>query len=172
MKRIGIISDTHSAWDDRFAIHFKDCDEIWHAGDIGCVDVIRRLEQVCPVVRAVHGNIDHGECKRYFPYYQDFTVEDVNVFMVHVGGYPGRYAPGVQQMIHDARARIFVSGHSHILKVMFDPKLDCLHINPGAAGYSGWQSKRTLVKLDIDGDTPKNLEVIELGKPREQTVPY
>lgn len=164
MKRIGILSDTHSCWDERFARHFADCDEIWHAGDIGCVDVIRRLEQVCPVVRAVHGNIDTGECRRYFPLIQQFETEGTSVFMTHVGGYPGRYAPGVTQMLRDARARLFVGGHSHILKVMYDNQLDCLHINPGAAGHHGWQKTRTLVKLDLNEGVPSNLEVIELGK--------
>lgn len=115
------------------------------------------------MVRAVHGNIDYGETRRYFPSVQQFRVEETNVFMTHIGGYPGRYQPGITQMLRDAQAKIFVCGHSHILKVMFDPTLDCLHINPGAAGHHGWQSKRTLVKLDIDGTTPKNLEVIELG---------
>lgn len=163
MKRIGILSDTHSCWDDRFALHFADRDEIWHAGDIGCVDVIRRLEEVCPTVRAVHGNIDHGECKRYFPLIQQFEAEGLPVFMTHIGGYPGRYQPGIAQMIREAGAKLFICGHSHILKVMFDNRLDCLHINPGAAGYYGWHSKRTLVKLDIAHAIPSNLEIIELG---------
>lgn len=164
MKRIGILSDTHSCWDDRFARHFADCDEVWHAGDIGCVDVIRRLEQTVPLVRAVHGNIDTGECRRYFPLIQQFKVEDLNIFMTHIGGYPGRYQPGITRMLHDAGARIFVCGHSHICKVMYDHRLDCLHINPGAAGYQGFHTKRTLVKFEIEGSTPRNLEVIELGQ--------
>lgn len=164
MKRIGILSDTHSCWDDRFAIHFRECDEIWHAGDIGDIDVIARLENIAPVVRAVSGNIDSGIVRRRCHELEQFTVENVNVVMTHIGGYPGRYAPGIDRIIHDHHARLFISGHSHILKVMFDDRLNCLHINPGAAGYHGWQKERTLVRLVIDGSDMRDLEVIELGK--------
>ena len=164
MKRIGILSDTHSCWDDRFALHFKDCDEIWHAGDVGCLDTLERLRAVAPVVRAVRGNIDHGPVARMCPEVLGFTVEDTGVWMTHIGGYPGRYAPGVRRMLIDARPRIMVAGHSHILKVMYDSELSLLHINPGAAGYHGWQKERTLVRLVIDGSDIRDLEVIELGK--------
>lgn len=164
MKRIGILSDTHSCWDERFANHFADCDEVWHAGDIGCMDVIRRLKAVVPVVRAVKGNIDSGEVARSFPEMQSFKVEDIDVFLIHIGGYPGRYAPGITRCLIDSHAKLFVCGHSHILKVMFDRELDLLHINPGAAGHQGWQKERTLVKLTIDGADMRDLEVIELGK--------
>lgn len=164
MKKIGILSDTHSCWDDRFAIHFKGCDEIWHAGDVGDIDVIRRLENVAPVVRAVRGNIDHGQVVRRCKEVEQFTVEGVNVWLTHIGGYPGRYAPGIERQLIDNRIKLMVAGHSHILKVMPDPRLDLLHINPGAAGYHGWQKVRTLVRLTIDGPEMKELEVIELGK--------
>lgn len=164
MKRIGILSDTHSCWDDRFVTHFKDCDEIWHAGDIGDISVIARLEEICPVVRAVHGNIDNGIVRRRCREVEVFSVEGVNVLMTHIGGYPGRYAPGIRRMIMEYRSGLFVSGHSHILKVMFDKELDCLHINPGAAGHHGWQKERTLIRLVIDNGTMRDLEVIELGK--------
>ncbi len=164
MKKIGILSDTHSCWDDRFALHFKDCDEIWHAGDVGDIDVIRRLEGVAPIVRAVFGNIDSGTVRRRCPEVLEFETEGVKVWMTHIGGYPGRYAPGVRRMLHDCGARLMVTGHSHILKVMNDPELGVLHINPGAAGYHGWQKQRTLVRLTIDNGDMKDLEVIELGK--------
>lgn len=164
MKKIGILSDTHSAWDERFARHFKGCDEIWHAGDIGCVDVIRRLEEVAPVVRAVRGNIDSGEVARYFLEALEFQVEGVKVFLTHIGGYPGRYRPGIPRHIVDSGARLFVCGHSHILKVMYDKEYGVLHINPGAAGHAGWQKERTLVTLVIDGENMRDLEVIQLGK--------
>ena len=164
MKKIGILSDTHGCWDDRFAIHFKDCDEIWHAGDVGDIDVIRRLENVAPIVRAVRGNIDHGQVVRRCNEVEQFTVEGVNVWMTHIGGYPGRYAPGVERQLYENRIKLYVAGHSHILKVMPDPRLDLLHVNPGAAGYHGWQKTRTLVRLTIDGPEIKDLEVIELGK--------
>lgn len=166
MKRIGILSDTHSCWDDRYALHFRDCDEIWHAGDIGCLDTLQRLRAIGPEVRAVRGNIDHGPVARLCPEILSFTVEDVPVWMTHIGGYPGRYAPGVRRMLIDARPRLMVAGHSHILKVMYDSELDLLHINPGAAGHHGWQKERTLVRLTIDGADMRDLEVIELGKIR------
>lgn len=164
MKKIGILSDTHSCWDDRYAAHFRDCDEIWHAGDVGDIDIIRRLEQVCPVVRAVRGNIDHGDVCRRCPESLEFTVEGVSVFLTHIGGYPGRYAPGIRQHLGHSGPRIMVAGHSHILKVMPDRELNLLHINPGAAGYHGWQKERTLVRLTLDAGTIAGLEVIELGR--------
>lgn len=164
MKRIGILSDTHSCWDDRYATHFAGCDEIWHAGDVGDIDIIRRLETVAPVVRAVSGNIDHGMVSRRCPESLDFAVEDVRVWMTHIGGYPGRYAPGVAQLLRDKGVNLMVTGHSHILKVMWDKQLNLLHVNPGAAGYHGWQKVRTLVRMVIDGAAMRDLEVIELGR--------
>lgn len=164
MKKIGILSDTHSCWDDRFARHFASCDEIWHAGDVGDIDMIARLEGVCPVVRAVHGNIDGAVVRRRCPEWLEFEVEGVRVLMTHIGGYPGRYAPGVTQQLRDGHINLFVAGHSHILKVMPDPMLGCLHINPGAAGTHGWQRERTLVRLVLDAGQIRDLEVIELGK--------
>lgn len=164
MKKIGILSDTHSCWDDRFATHFAGCDEIWHAGDVGCLDTLQRLRAVAPVVRAVRGNIDHGPILRECPEILDFQVEGVKVWMTHIGGYPGRYAPGVRRMLIDSRPKIMIAGHSHILKVMYDHELNLLHINPGAAGYHGWQKERTLMRMVIDGEDIRDLEVIELGK--------
>ena len=164
MKKIGILSDTHSCWDDRFAIHFKDCDEIWHAGDVGDISVIARLEGVCPVVRAVRGNIDHGPVVKRCPEIESFETEGVKVWMTHIGGYPGRYAPGVRRMLIEARPQLMVAGHSHILKVPYDKELSLLHINPGAAGYHGWQRERTLMRLILDEGNIRDLEVIELGK--------
>lgn len=164
MKTIGILSDTHSCWDDRYAVHFKDCDEIWHAGDVGDIDIIRRLEDTAPVVRAVRGNIDHGDVCRRCRESEIFEVEGLRVWLTHIAGYPGKYAPGVKNFLSANRIDIMVCGHSHILKVMPDRQLDLLHINPGAAGYHGWQKVRTLMRLTIDGDEVKDLEVIELGK--------
>lgn len=164
MKLIGILSDTHSCWDDRYVKHLGKCDEIWHAGDIGCLDTLQRLRAIAPVVRAVRGNIDHRPILRECPEVLDFRVEDVGVWMTHIGGYPGHYAAGVRRMLIDARPKIMVAGHSHILKVMYDPELNLIHINPGAAGYQGWQKQRTLVRLVIDGSDVRDLEVIELGK--------
>lgn len=172
MKRIGILSDTHSCWDDRYGAHFKGCDEIWHAGDIGDIQIISRLEQISPVVRAVSGNIDHGEVCRRCKRTESFQVENIKVCLTHIGGYPGHYSPGIEEFLTEGGFNLMVAGHSHILKVMWDKKLGLLHVNPGAAGYHGWQKERTLVRLQIDGDQIKDLEVIELGKPKidQQTL--
>ena len=163
MKRIGILSDTHSCWDDRYATYLSDCDEIWHAGDIGDPTVLYRLEGLAPVVRAVSGNIDHGEVRRRCPELLIFQCEGVKVLLTHIGGYPGRWSPGMAKLLKDEEIGLMVDGHSHILRVMFDPKLNLLHINPGAAGRQGWQKKRTLIRLTIDGTDMKDCEVIELG---------
>lgn len=164
MKKIGILSDTHSCWDDRYAVHFKDCDEIWHAGDVGDIDIIRRLEDTAPVVRAVRGNIDHGDVCRRCRESEIFEVEGLRIWLTHIAGYPGKYAPGVRDFLATNRINIMVCGHSHILKVMPDRQLGLLHINPGAAGYHGWQKVRTLIRLTVDSGNVSSLEVIELGK--------
>ena len=162
MKRIGILSDTHSCWDDRYLLHFADCDEIWHAGDIGSPLIVDRLAAHCPV-RAVFGNIDGRELRLRFDEVLSFRVEECNVMMTHIGGYPGRYSPFIRSRIYSERPNLFIAGHSHILKVMYDSTLGCLHVNPGAAGKQGWQAVRTLVKLTVDGKEIKDLEVIELS---------
>lgn len=162
MKRIGILSDTHSHWDDKYLIHFADCDEIWHAGDIGSEIIIDQLEAFRPV-RAVYGNIDGAQMRRRFKETLRFCIEDCEVLIKHIGGYPGRYDASIRKELYENPPQLFVSGHSHILKVMFDNKLNCLHINPGAAGKQGWQLQRTLVKVTIDGKTFKDLEIIELA---------
>ena len=164
MKRIGILSDTHSCWDDRYAVHFANCDEIWHAGDIGDISIITRLKEISPIVRAVAGNIDHGDVRRYCNEVEEFEIEGIKVWMTHIGGYPGKYAAGVRPILRSHNINLMVTGHSHILKVMWDREHDVLHINPGAAGYHGWQKERTLVKLTIDGNNMRDLEVIELAK--------
>lgn len=163
MKRIGIISDTHAHWDDRYAAHFAGCQEIWHAGDIGSEEVLDRLEGIAPV-RAVFGNTDGWAIRRRCREVEVFTTEGVKVWMTHIGGYPGRYAPGVAARLEIERPGVFVSGHSHILKVMPDKRLGLLHINPGAAGLQGWQTTRTLVLLTLDSGQVKACEVVKLGK--------
>lgn len=166
MKRIGILSDTHGIDDPAIDRHLGGVDEIWHAGDIGDVDTYRRLEGIAPVFRAVCGNIDGAMLRRVCPELLIFETEGVNVVMTHIGGYPGRYAPGIKNLLKSHRPRIFVSGHSHILRVMPDPELDLLHINPGAAGNQGWQTVRTLIRLTLDSGIPRDLEVVHLSKPR------
>ena len=162
MTRIGLLSDTHSWWDDKYLIHFADCDEIWHAGDIGSSILIEQLEAYRPV-RAVCGNIDGQDIRRRFGDILKFRIEECDVVMTHIGGYPGKYSPAVRNIIYKERPQLFISGHSHILKVMYDNAVGCLHVNPGAAGRQGWQRVRTLVKFTIDGKEIKNLEIIELA---------
>lgn len=158
------MSDTHSVWDDRYAYHFKDCDEVWHAGDIGDMTIIRNLQETVGKVRSVSGNIDHGEVRRNCPETEIFEVEGVRVLLTHIGGYPGKYSPGVKNLLKSEGIRLMVCGHSHILKVIPDAELDLLHVNPGAAGYHGWQKERTLVRMTLDAGKIVDLEVITLGR--------
>lgn len=166
MKTIGIISDTHSYWDDRYAVHFADCDEIWHAGDIGNEQVLDRLADVAPVVRAVWGNADGQPLRRRLKETELFTVEGVKVILTHIGGYPGRYAPGIRNRLDLYQPKIFVCGHSHILKVMPDRALGVLVVNPGAAGRQGWQKVRTLLRLTLDNGNIAGCQIIELADDR------
>lgn len=165
MPRIGLISDTHHYLDDSIIAHLRSCDEIWHAGDFGTIGIAHRLmEATGKPLRGVYGNIDGYDIRSEYPETNVFRCEDVQVLMRHIGGYPGRYAPGVKQEIQSNKAQLFISGHSHILKVMFDEKVQCLHMNPGAAGKQGWHTMRTLIRFNIDGKQISNCEVIELGK--------
>lgn len=163
MKRIGLISDTHHYLDEAVFKHFDKCDEIWHGGDFGTVAVAEQLEKFKPL-KGVFGNIDGTDIRSQFPEVLKFTCEDVKVLMIHIGGYPGRYSPLARAEIISFQPKIFISGHSHILKIIFDEKFKCLHINPGAAGKQGWHKVRTLVRFAIDGENIKDCEVIELGK--------
>ena len=163
MTKIGLLSDTHGYWDEKYAEYFKDCDEIWHAGDIGSELLAARLAALKPL-RAVYGNIDGQGLRLQYPKVAHFQVEKVKVMMTHIGGYPGRYNPEIRKELYDTRPDLFVSGHSHILRAMYDKTLHCLHINPGAAGKSGFHQVRTLVRFVIDGKAIKDLEIIELGK--------
>ena len=162
MKKIGLLSDTHTYWDDKFKQYFSACDEIWHAGDIGNQDVLRNLEAICPV-RAVYGNIDDHLIRTICPKILRFKVEDVEVLLTHIGGYPGRYAPEIRSEIYTNPPKLFVCGHSHILKVMYDKTYQMLCLNPGAAGKYGFHQVRTLLRFTIDGSEIKELEIIELG---------
>ncbi|MBR1651780.1 MAG: metallophosphoesterase family protein [Alloprevotella sp.] len=163
MTRVGIISDTHAHWDDRFATYFSEVDEIWHAGDIGSLEVAERFQGLGKVFRAVHGNIDGADLRRLFPEILRFRCEDADVLLKHIGGYPGRYDRSVALRLRMNPPDLFVCGHSHILKVMYDERLRLLHINPGAAGLYGCQHVRTLVRFTVDGRNFRDLEVIELA---------
>ena len=161
MTRIGLLSDTHGWWDDKYVEYFSECDEIWHAGDIGSEELASNLASIKPL-RAVYGNIDGHSIRQQYSKVAHFKVEDVNVMMTHIGGYPGRYDPSIRAELYDTKPQIFVAGHSHILKVMYDKNLNCLHINPGAAGISGFHLVRTLIRFSIDKADIKDLEVVEL----------
>ncbi|MCB9185649.1 MAG: metallophosphoesterase family protein [Flavobacteriales bacterium] len=166
MKRIGLLSDTHGYLDEGIKKHFADCDEIWHAGDIGTVKVSDTLA-AWKLYRAVYGNIDGGKLRLMHPENQIFEVEGVKVLMTHIGGYPGRYASRVRELIIQEKPKLYICGHSHILKVMFDKKHQVLHMNPGAAGISGFHQVKTMLRFVLDQGEIKDLEVIELGKRTE-----
>ena len=160
--KIGLLSDTHGYLDKAVFKHFDGCDEIWHVGDFGSMEIITELEAFKPF-RGVFGNIDGKDIRLQFPEHLRFTCEQVDVWMTHIGGYPGKYSPLVKPEILKNPPKLFISGHSHILKVQFDPKLQLLHLNPGAAGKQGWHQIRTMMRFDIHADRIENLEVIELG---------
>ena len=160
--KIGLISDTHGYFDESVFTHFENCDEIWHVGDFGSMEVIERLEAFKPL-RGVYGNIDDKDIRLKFPEHLRFQCEQVDVWMTHIGGYPGRYASAVKPEIVNNPPKLFISGHSHILKVQYDPKLQLLHLNPGAAGKQGWHKVKTIMRFEINADKIENLEVIELG---------
>ncbi|MET3980055.1 putative phosphoesterase [Mucilaginibacter sp. UYP25] len=162
MTRIGLISDTHGYLDDAVFKHFENCDEIWHAGDFGDIELADKLAAFKPL-KGVYGNIDGKDIRQVYPEHLRFMCEKVDVWMTHIGGYPDRYAPNVKSEIYTKPPGLFISGHSHILKVIFDKKINCLHINPGAAGKQGWHKVRTLVRFSVNGNKIEALEVIELN---------
>lgn len=150
--------------------HLSTCDEVWHAGDFGSIDVVHQLQSVQTLegknilLRGVWGNIDGGDIRSLFPEKLAWTCEGVTVFMTHIGGYPKKYAPGIRSELVACGARLFICGHSHILKIIFDENIGCLHMNPGAAGKQGWHKTQTLIRFTIDGSALKDCEVVELGK--------
>ncbi len=208
MTRIGLISDTHGWLDEAVYEHFKECDEVWHAGDFGSLTLgpspggktppilpggegngedglkdrlgntledersygdlfVQKFEKLFRrkiIFRGVYGNIDTPELRAVYPEKLFFVCEGVNVFMQHIGGHPERYSKGVKEDIVAHQSSLFISGHSHILKIMYDQKLHCLHMNPGAAGKQGWHKMRTIIRFAIDGKEIKNCEVVELGE--------
>lgn len=161
--KILLLSDTHSYIDNRIIEYAKNADEIWHAGDFGNIEVIDELKKAGKL-QGVFGNIDEAKIRTEFPEINIFECEKVKVFMIHIGGYPNKYAPRVKQQLIQEKPQIFISGHSHILKVMYDKELEILHLNPGAAGKYGWHKTRTMLRFEINGDKIENLEVIELGE--------
>lgn len=162
MMRIGLISDTHGYLDENIFGHFKNCDEVWHGGDFGD-GVANRLQELKPL-KGVYGNIDANAIRNEFPEQLVFMCEEVKVMMRHIGGYPPKYNTETKKELLIHQPQIFISGHSHILKIMYDDKLQCLHMNPGAAGKHGWHKMRTIIRFAIDGKNIKDCEVIELGR--------
>lgn len=162
MVKIGLISDTHDYLDEAVFRYFADCDEIWHAGDFGTAAIADALSSFKPL-KGVYGNIDGQDIRSVYPETLVFTCGQVKVLMTHIGGYPPKYNPHSRPLIKEHRPQLFISGHSHILKVMYDDTHQCLHMNPGAAGKQGWHKVRTLIRFVIDGAEIRNCEVIELG---------
>lgn len=163
MKKILLLSDTHSYIDDRILKYVKEADEVWHAGDIGDLKVTDTIKNLKPL-RAVFGNIDDEKARSEFPLNNRFFCEEVDVLMTHIGGYPGRYSVAIRNEIYGNPPRLFISGHSHILKVMNDKKRGILHMNPGAIGTHGFHKVRTMLRFEIDGKNIQNLEVIEIER--------
>lgn len=163
MKKIGLISDTHSYLEPKVFEHFADCDEIWHAGDIGTLELAQTLARFKPF-KAVYGNIDGTDIRQVYPLDLRFDCEGMEVWMTHIGGYPGRYNQRVREELKTNPPDLFICGHSHILKVMPDPKHQLLHINPGAAGIHGFHQVKTIIRFAIDKGRIQGLEVIEMGR--------
>lgn len=162
MKRILLLSDNHSYMDDRILAYANEVDEIWHAGDFGSMESLEALEQIRSLT-GVYGNIDDAKIRTIVPEVNRFMCEDVKVVMIHIGGYPGKYTPLAKHYIESDRPHLFISGHSHILKAMYDSKNQLLHLNPGACGKQGWHKVRTMMRFNISGSEVKDLEIIELG---------
>lgn len=169
MTRIGLLSDTHNFLNASIADYFKYCDEVWHAGDFGSIEIpnellkLKNAESGQPIVfKGVYGNIDGNDIRSIYPQQLIFHCEDVKVLMRHIGGYPPKYNPETKRELLIHQPQLFISGHSHILKISYDEKLHCLHINPGAAGKQGWHKIPTIIRFAIKGSEIKDCEVIEL----------
>ncbi len=163
MKTIGLLSDTHSHISAKMLDFFNNVDEIWHAGDIGSMDTVHQLQAIKPL-KAVFGNIDDYKIRQEFPEIMEFTCENITVLMIHIGGYPGKYEKKVRDILKAKSFDLFISGHSHILKVIYDKKYDMMHINPGAAGKNGFHKVRTAVKFNVHGKELKNLQIFEMDR--------
>jgi putative phosphoesterase len=163
MKKILLLSDTHSHIDDVILKYVNQADEVWHAGDIGSLVVTDTLKNSKPL-HAVYGNIDDDKARMEFPLHNRFMCEGVDVWITHIGGYPGKYNQAIREELRANPPKLFICGHSHILKVQFDKSLNLLHMNPGAAGISGFHQIRTMLRFEIDGDKIQKLEVVEIGK--------
>jgi hypothetical protein len=163
MKKIGLLSDTHGYWDASIRDFLGSCDEIWHAGDIGTIELLDEMKAFKPL-KGVYGNIDNYKIRQDLQKVEIFQIEKVKIIMTHIGGYPGRYEKGIEKLLQYEHPKLFISGHSHILKVIFDKKNQLLHMNPGAAGKSGFHKVRTALRFIISEDQIRDLEVLELQR--------
>lgn len=163
MTRVGLLSDTHSYFDPQLKDVFAECDVIWHAGDVGNVAVWDQLTALQKPLTGVYGNIDGKDIRIISPLEQTWRVEEMKIYMIHIGGYPGHYPSRIRQRLEEIKPDIFVCGHSHILKVMYDHTLQLLHLNPGACGYEGFHKVRTALRFSIDGNKVTDMQVLELG---------
>ncbi len=163
MQKIGLLSDTHSYFDPQLKDFFKDCNQIWHAGDIGDYEIVKILKNLKPL-KAVYGNIDGMDIRKEFPEKIRFKCDEVDVLITHIGGYPGKYYSKIKDELLSNSPNLFICGHSHILKIIYDKKLNFLHINPGAAGRTGRHKVRTAVRFNIDKEKIMNVEIVELGR--------
>lgn len=163
MTKIGVLSDTHAYLNPKLFTFFESCNELWHAGDIGNLNIAKELADFKPL-KAVHGNIDDTETRNIYPAHQRFCIDNTTIWITHIGGYPGKYYKGIEEEIKNSPPDIFICGHSHILKVIYDKKLKLMHINPGAAGKFGLHQICTAIRFDLEERTPKNLEILEFLK--------
>lgn len=163
MKRIGLLSDTHGYLHPELPRIFEQCDEIWHAGDFGTLASLDALKEIKPV-KGVYGNIDNTDIRMECPEIQRFSCEEVDVLMIHIGGYPGNYSPKVREIMKAKPPGLFICGHSHILKIIYDKKYNCLHLNPGAAGKHGFHKTISVLRFVIDGKIIKDMEIIEFER--------
>jgi len=163
MQKILLISDTHNHVDAKLAKYINTVDEVWHAGDVGAISVCEEIGKLKPL-KVVYGNIDGQDVRKSYPENNIFICEKVKVFITHIGGYPNRYNIGAKKIIEQERPNLFICGHSHILKIMYDTKYNLLHLNPGACGVQGFHQIKTILRFAIDGTEIKNMEIIELGK--------
>ena len=163
MKKILLLSDTHSHLDEAMLKFINQADEVWHAGDIGDIKVTDEIKKLKPLI-AVYGNIDNALIRSEFPLHNRFWCEEVDVWITHIGGYPGRYTPSVRESLNNNPPKLFITGHSHILKVINDKKLGLLHMNPGAAGIHGFHQVRTMLRFEIHKDKIQKMEVIEIER--------
>lgn len=164
MKRIALISDTHSYFGDEIKPYLQDCDELWHAGDIGNMEAADQYESLGMPFRAVYGNIDDHVLRRRYKEVLDFEIENVHVLMMHIGGYPGKYSPKAKQLVFNGTYKLFIAGHSHIAKVIYDKQNDLLHMNPGAFGKNGFHTVRTMIRFSIENNRIFDAEMVEFAR--------